>query len=234
MEKKYNNIGYIFLILLVLIISGFYKTYFGLIPTFNGVPKMAHLHAAAFLCWFALLIIQPILIRQKKYKQHRILGKISYGLAILVILTIIGMTKVDYQKDILTEPKNVVLASLEINFLDIVFFLIFYLTAILNSKKLFVHISFIVASTLVISAPGLARLYSQIFEKAAPIFVLLTIYLTLIGFMIFEKKKFNRNILGSPYLLIIGMFMIEHILIITTPNSKAWQWIGSEIATSLY
>ena len=47
MEFGYKNLGYCFLVLLLFVFLGFYKTYFGLIPNFNPATTwVVHFHAS--------------------------------------------------------------------------------------------------------------------------------------------------------------------------------------------
>ncbi len=236
MLKLYKNISYLFIALLALIFLGFYKIYFGLFPSFNGLPAMAHLHATAFLLWFALLIAQPILIKKKKYKIHRMLGKLSYFLVPLIIFTIIGMTRFEYYRHIKTESREDLLSDMLQSYLDLSFFVGYYIIAMINRKKLSLHVSYIIASSLVLLGPGLGRLIAELFHSFAVTVVVTfgSTYLILIALMIIEKRKFNRSIFKSPYLLILGLFIFEHILMFTVDTSVAWQWIADKIATHLF
>ncbi len=48
-----------------------------------------HLHAILATLWILLLIAQPTLIRTRRRNWHRALGRVSYGLAPLVVVSII-------------------------------------------------------------------------------------------------------------------------------------------------
>jgi hypothetical protein len=67
MEKAYKNIGLFIIVVLAFVILGFYKSYYGLMPSFKGVSVAWHIHGTIMLSWFLLLIVQPILIRQHKF-----------------------------------------------------------------------------------------------------------------------------------------------------------------------
>ena len=90
MEKAYRNLGYYFLLLIPLIFIGFYKTYFIQFPSFKeNITSWMHIHAMIATLWIIMLIVQPLLIRNKKFKQHRLVGKISYVVFPLLILSFI-------------------------------------------------------------------------------------------------------------------------------------------------
>ena len=78
-EKQYKYIGYLSLPLLLLVIAGFYKSYYGLFPDFNSsITVPMHFHAFVMSLYVILLIVQPFLIFYKKFETHRLLGKFSY------------------------------------------------------------------------------------------------------------------------------------------------------------
>ena len=67
MKKTYNvyyNLGYWFLLLIVLVIGGFYTSYFQVF--FEPTHPLIHLHFTLMAIWIAMLIVQPFLIKYKK------------------------------------------------------------------------------------------------------------------------------------------------------------------------
>src|SRR5829696_7166331 len=90
MERKYKYLGYILLLLIPLTFFGFYKTYFQHFPSLSKkIDWFAHVHAFISALWLAMLIVQPILIAQRKYAAHRTIGKFSYVVFSLLILSFI-------------------------------------------------------------------------------------------------------------------------------------------------
>ena len=82
--------GYFLLLLIPLTIAGFYKTYIGLFPDFGErIDLYIHLHAFIVSLWIAIMIIQSILIANKKWALHRRIGKLSYILFPLLILSFV-------------------------------------------------------------------------------------------------------------------------------------------------
>lgn len=45
------------LLLLAFVVWGFFRTYFGLFPTFQGITIVQNFHGPLLLSWFALLIV---------------------------------------------------------------------------------------------------------------------------------------------------------------------------------
>lgn len=48
-----------------------------------------HLHAITAILWFGLLVAQPLLIKNRMLKMHRLLGKFSFPLAAMLVISII-------------------------------------------------------------------------------------------------------------------------------------------------
>ncbi len=88
MQKSYNfyyNLGYWFLLLIVLVFAGFYTSYFAVF--FKPTASIIHIHFTLMVLWIAMLITQPFLIKFRKRALHKKLGKISYVLVPLVLLS---------------------------------------------------------------------------------------------------------------------------------------------------
>jgi len=104
MEKIYKNSYYLFIAVLFMAIAGFWKTYFGKIPTFNGVSGLTHFYAIMVLSWLGILIAQLMLILNRKVELHRIVGKVSYFVVPLLLLPIILLMRLSFIKN--TLPLN--------------------------------------------------------------------------------------------------------------------------------
>ena len=200
MEKAYKNISYLFVAVLLMAFVGFSKTYFGLFPSFQGVTSLIHFHVLMALLWLAMLIIQPILIRQKKLNTHRLLGKISYGLVPLIILSMVLLMRTS-----LTKP-NAILIGIS----DMIFFVVFYLLAIIYKHKLSYHIRFMVMTVLPFINPSLGRLMLP-----GPILGLIIIA----GLLIYER--FHAKIY-KPYVIALVSYLAVYIIFIFIVDIRMW------------
>lgn len=239
MIKTYRFLPVFFVIILLVTIGGFYQSYFGFFPDFVELPFIMHLHAISFLIWFALLIIQPMLIRKKKLAWHRVLGKFSYGVVAVILFTILAMTKFSYDRELaLHKSEAEILATLIRPFVDAIYFVGFYLAAVLNAKKLFVHISFIIATSLVIVEPAMGRMVPVIIASGK-LWILMLMSVILYGIplvlMVIEKIKFKRKMLTSPYLLIFVLMMFkDQILIPIGGESTLWHQFAKWMAMNFF
>src|SRR5580700_8312852 len=131
MEKYYKNIGYFFLVLLVFVALGFYYPYFSLFPDFKSVTIIVHIHAITLFLWLVILMVQPLLIRYHRYKAHKMVGKLTYFLLPVVIISMLGVIRQGYLRGI--DEKMTSAQSLKAQFTNIagIFsFLIYYFLAI--------------------------------------------------------------------------------------------------------
>lgn len=92
METNYRKSGYILLIIIPLVIIGFYPGYFGLFPEFNEhIDALVHLHFLLSVLQIAIIITQPLLILNKRYEWHKLIGKSTFVIFTLWVLSFIPM-----------------------------------------------------------------------------------------------------------------------------------------------
>jgi hypothetical protein len=123
--------------------------------------------------WIAMLIVQPFLIKFKKVAIHRLLGKISYVLVPLVLVSGFLMIRFSYYRvlDDLYQKAAVGLnqfnkeqilkqaAAYEaIAFFWLLIFALFYSLAVFNRRKSAVHARYMVASALALLGPTVDRI----------------------------------------------------------------------------
>ena len=114
-------------------IAGFWKTYFGKIPTFNGVSGLMHFHAIMVLLWLSILMAQPILILNKKVELHKIVDKASYFIVPLLLISIMLLMRFSFVKNMLPLNPNIDLRL--VGTADLTFFIPCYLLPIYFRKK---------------------------------------------------------------------------------------------------
>ena len=235
MERQYKNISWFFLIIFVVVITGFFKSYFGLFPNFKDVDQTMHFHGIVLVLWFGLLIIQPVLIRKKRIKLHRLLGKFSYILVPVIIYSMVLITKHMYIREestTMTEKER--LADLFLPLSQMVAFTIIYILAMLNRRKTPSHLRYIIACSLVLLAPGLERIPIYWFgqpEEQSTLFAFVVTDLILVG-LIFYDKKYNRKF--QPYIVSLALLLVTHFLFFLIPMTNFWQSMGQTIVTKIF
>ena len=167
----YHNLGYWFALLVVLIVPAFYSTYFNTL--FAGHLPIIHIHFVLMTLWIAMLIAQPFLVKFKKVSVHRMLGKISYVLVPLVLISGFLMIRMSYYRYLqigyskaaegLTQVSNAELLQNAADFQAIavfylVWFALFYSLAIINRRRSAVHARYMLAAALTLLGPIVDRI----------------------------------------------------------------------------
>lgn len=156
METIYKNSYYFFIAVLLMALAGFWKTYFGKIPDFDGVSELMRFPAVMVLAWPGILIAQPILIRNKKIEMHRLVGKIPYFVVPLLVLSIILLIRLSFIRN--TLPQNPAIDLRLVGIADLTFFIPCYLLAVYYKRKTSYHARFMVMTVLPFINPAPGRL----------------------------------------------------------------------------
>ncbi|MEQ1588335.1 MAG: hypothetical protein ABL895_20795, partial [Cyclobacteriaceae bacterium] len=176
LEVSYTNLGYLMLILLGLSFISFAPAYF---MVHTSLPWIMHTHAALMYVWMGILVAQPFLIKQKKYSLHRSVGKATYVLVPLLLISGFVMIRYAYARDLNVIPQEAlqtgnVLSSEEVVHQARVYsglglyyffgFLVFYPLAIFHRRTPNTHAKFMIATSLAIVGPIVDRILFKSFH----------------------------------------------------------------------
>ncbi|MFT5140646.1 MAG: hypothetical protein ACI9H8_000793 [Lysobacterales bacterium] len=157
----YSNAPFWFIGLLVMLILGFWPSYFS--PSASGATFGHHFHAIAMIGWVLMLIVQPWLIRTRKRDTHRLIGRFSFVWAPLVVISALYIVLENLQK--LPQPfPPVGLSFFWLGLASAPFFAVLYSLAIINRKDMQLHARYMAATTLGFITPGLGRLLGRVGE----------------------------------------------------------------------
>jgi len=205
MDKKYRYLGYFLLLLIPLIFAGFYKTYFQSFPNFEeDIDAYIHIHAAIATLWVVILIIQPFLIVNKKTSLHKKVGRLTYFIFPLLILSFVPRIIRTYN---LGEYPNLFFSLADGSLL-----ILFYSLAIYNKKKTAKHMRYMIASALVLLGPTVGRIgpillgWGDVLTQNVQYGI---IYSILISLVLYDKKNQKKY---QPYLVAIGAYVIHQII----------------------
>ncbi len=240
MTRPYRNIGYFFLLLFALVIAGFtpavpgtpFFGYFSTVARSGQVPMVIHLHAIVAMAWFALLCVQPFLIRANRPDLHRLLGWLSLVLVIAFLFTGLQVTKLFYLKGIEQMPRDTVLSLLSQFFTGLVLFTLFYVLALMKRRRVYSHVAFMVAASLAAATPGLARLGLYVVGGLPGILAMVAlINLTLVGFIVHARLQYNQPVSKSPFLLVIPMFLLGLVMDLVGSRTPTWLWLADRLTS---
>jgi hypothetical protein len=189
--------------------------------------------------WLAMLIAQPFLIKYKKLKQHRLLGKLSYVLVPLVLITGFILARNEYYRKIakLSEEALTGLnpytqddilqmaAAGPIAVFYIAWFVVFYFLAIRNRHKSPKHARYMVATALTLTGPTVDRILGIHFglESIAGISSYIISFLIIdfiLGGLLYLDYKSKRDTLALWTCLLV--YFVGQILYFTLPNFDIW------------
>ncbi|HKJ42771.1 MAG TPA: hypothetical protein VKA27_11805 [Sunxiuqinia sp.] len=213
MEKAYKNTGYFMLLLVLLVAIGFYQSYFSQFPDFkenttalshSRVAMFDHFHAALASIWILFLIGQPLLIRYRRFKIHRLTGKISYLVFPLLILSFIVLIVR------ILHAEHPILAYMPLS--DGILLILFYSLAIYNRKNTPKHMRYMIGTATVFFGPTFGRIGNHILGLQPHVTQNLhyaIIYAILIGLILIDKKH-GKNF--KPYIIIGFAWIINQFL----------------------
>ncbi len=229
MEKAYKNIGYLFILLFVFIFWGFYRTYIGSFPSFSGVNTIKHFHGLLLFGWFFLLILQPFLIKYKKYKTHKAIGILSYMLVPLIVLSIFLVSKDKFNRlaPLISKEQNI--GELALNVSSMFYFSMLFGLAIIYKKKTAYHMRFIIAAALLLFSPGIGRVFENYVNLSFPVSVAISVFIAeiiTVSLILYDRKHGNEY---KPYVITLIFLICFHILW-AFRLSAAWQVVGGKFA----
>lgn len=155
----YSNAPFWFIALLVLLILGFWPSYFS--PTASSASFGQHFHAVIMIGWILMLIVQPWLIRSRRRDMHRMIGRFSFVWAPLVVISALFVVLDNLAK--LPQPfPSRGLSFFWLGLASALFYAMLYCLAIINRKDVQLHARYMAATALAFITPGIGRLFGQI------------------------------------------------------------------------
>jgi hypothetical protein len=184
---SFDRFGLIFLGLIPLVLLGFWKSYFSkFFEETSGLTWYMHFHAILMTAWVALLILQPVLIKEKKVKIHRLVGKFSY---LLVPLILVSMLLLIHKAGNMKPVERQTFVDASFGLLGLFVFGACYVTAVINRKRTAIHARAMVGTGLALLDPTLMRILGP-FSFPLGFFMAVGIILgTFIFLIVLERKQ---------------------------------------------
>jgi hypothetical protein len=229
----YRGISLFFVFVLALITWGFYKTYLVFFPSFTGFNNLQHFHGAMMMTWMIFLIVQPLLIRSGRIRIHRAIGKLSYLVAPLLIVSIFLVSRMVYHRPDPNESHEERVAMIALSIPFLVGFAVFYALAIINRRNTQRHMRYMIGTSFLMIAPGLGRaliiFYNYSLHDSVNIcnYVVMTLCAGLLINDLVKKRPY------SPFAIILFVFIVMH-LAWNFRDSVIWQTIGEAFASVFF
>ncbi|MCR9249341.1 MAG: hypothetical protein NXI20_02920 [bacterium] len=154
--------SWIYILVLVGIASlGFGPSYFlkvfGASMSFN---IYFHFHAVMMVLWVLLVFAQPLLIRLSKFNLHRLLGKISYLIFPIMIVSILLLTQSQ-----MSLSKEINGSDLFIPLKDVIMMSLYYILAVRYKEIYQLHSRLMIASIIPMIEPSLIRMLFNVLPE---------------------------------------------------------------------
>jgi uncharacterized membrane protein len=192
-------------------------------PSYLNPPQVerdwhVHVHGIALFSWAILLVVQPWLIRTGKWSLHRRLGKVSYVLApVVVVSTLLFM---HYR--VTTNRSFDMLYFLCVQFALITLFAVSWVQAIRWRHAGAIHARYMVCTALAMFDPIVARLLYNGFGIDIPVLQLLTygmVDLILLALWMRDRRAGNGITVFSRML---ALFVLLEAPTFVLPQTAGW------------
>lgn len=212
----YRNAYLYFSLALMVILIGFFPSYFSRLSATDGAH---HIHGISATLWMILLIVQPWLYRSGRMKWHRILGRSTFVLVPLIFFSGLNMIYLMLENQEHYPP----LIPYQLAFIDFTvlpLFTLFYLLAIINRNNIHLHARYMVCTIIGPLIPALTRMLFMIpfiddFTKSLNVsYVIMELVLVI---LLIDDKRTGK--IHFPYMLALVVFLIDHLLM-----NIAYQW----------
>ena len=220
----YRNTAPFFALLVALAVPAFWPSY--LRAEKAEADFHVHLHGIAMLLWGVMLIAQPWLIRIGRWKLHRQLGKASYVLAPLVVVSTLLLAR--YR---LTQPYPAdQLYFLYVQLGLTAVFTVAYAQAIRHRKSPAVHARYMVCTALTLVDPIVARLLSIWLGIEPPFMQAITYALVDAILLYLWRRDIRAGTDTRVFPAMLAAFVAFEIPTFLVPGLPAWQAFANAYA----
>jgi hypothetical protein len=222
------------IVMFIIVHIGFHATYIKHFPEFTHFNWIHHIHGALMGSWVLLLVLQPLLIYKRKFAAHRFLGKLSYVIAPLIVLSMFLVAKENYQTGLIDTTAVDIMANQSITWMQLMLFVLFYSLAIYYRKLTDWHMRFMIGTAIVMIGPPMNRILF-IYFPAIGIENILMIVLYLKTTLVFTLflNDFAKKKNWIPYFIVLVAFLFSD-MVYHARYSYAWQTFGRFIISNLY
>ena len=230
--NSYRNLDIVFALVIAAAAIGFYKTYSAGI-TFSGkaVTTLINVHTALMVLWLLMLVGQAWLVRTKRLRLHRLVGRSS----LVVVPLIIVATLIAAHENLNREPEGITVevARLEMfTWGQLIGFGGAWALAMLYRRRTPIHVRFMVSTLFAIGSAIIARIFISWIPgfqtpNAAIAGNCAVLLLALLGLIALDWR---RGIRCSPFWFVTIVIAMLHLGYWTFGRSDWWvafvQWFA--------
>lgn len=161
MPYKYGH--YFVAFVLLVIVAGFWASYFTLI---GRVPLAFHVHAVTATAWVSLLLFQSVAIHARKNALHRLVGKASFVLFPLLIVGFVMIINVSAARYAAQESPFIAFLGPSFGIgmaIAIAAYLTLFHLALRNRRNTRLHAGYMLATPMILFESPFSRLMGEFF-----------------------------------------------------------------------
>lgn len=213
---------------------GFHPTYLKYFPAFNQFNWLHHTHGVLMVSWMVMLVLQPFLILKGKYSIHRLIGKISYIIAPLMIISMFLVMRMGYLSTVNKIDFKEVAELQAVTIIELISFAIFYLLAIINKKDIAKHKRYMIAS----SFPMIMAIFSRILQHSfgtaiEPYDFFIPLYVSVLLSVIFLINDILKESNPIPY-TIVTVVILLNIINFHARATEVWLALVRFVGDTIY
>lgn len=216
----YRNAFYWFCVLFAVSVLGFWRSYFSQL---GSAHVTHHAHGITMLLWVALLITQSWLIRTRRNPMHRTLGKVSFVLAPLIVVTAVWVN-VHFVRDAEAPFPDELVSFYWFGYFLAIAFAVLYGLAIVHRRRVQLHARYMVATALIFVVPGLGRALGNYLPPligwAPTSFQVLLVPLAIGLWLLFLDWRKGATL--RPYLVFNGLWLGNLVMWELAPRMDVW------------
>ena len=205
------------MLLVVLVIAGFGSIMFKEDRSPFDLPFLFHIHAAVYISWFLLFILQTKLISNHNYNLHKKLGYSSIALVIGMLVTSFLMSATSYSRGTSPIPDTTIQQFMSLPLLDLVGLIVFYTLGVFNRSKAILHKHCMLICSIAIMDPALARFTLSL--GVPPLAVLFHIGLIALV-MTYDKR--NAGTINVITWLGLAFVVLRSVFFFTVAGTESW------------
>ena len=200
-------------------VIAFFPSYFNRL---KDTDSAHHFHGITATLWMLLLIIQPFIYKTGNIKLHRMVGKVSFILVPLIIVSALNMVHVMLLGKDHFPTFQLPYQFAFIDFFTLPVFLLFYSLAIIHRRDIQLHARYMAATVIGPLIPALTRLlfrfpFIDSFDKSLNLsYIIVEIVLVI---LLFDDKRSGK--IRLPYVLALVLFLAQHVLM---NFAGQWHW----------
>jgi hypothetical protein len=233
MQRVYLNTSIFIFVILIAIQWGFYQSYTSQFPNFKNATPLIHIHGALLMTWMLLLIGQPLLIHSGKASLHRTIGKVSWVLGPLIIISLFLIGRGGYARGLGNVPEQENLTFIVLDMRGFLSFAIFWSLAMVTRKQPDSHMRYMIATGLLAIGPGVSRGLSHSFglDLGTAMTITDVLDLVIVGALLvidlYRKKNYK------PFLTVFLVLLVGSVLW-QLRNTGGWQTFAKNYAELFY